>query len=391
MAPDYCMLIVGANSGISRMTREHAGIVHALNLPFFVVVTKIDIAPPDIAKRTQAQVTKLVKLCKRAMLPVHDDASARAAAAAASSGRAVPVLQVSCVTGEGLPLLKLFLQTLSPRVGQQLLASGAAAPAAGVEHESQAAAVVPAPSTEAPAQVCIDSVYNVPGVGVVVAGTVRAGCVRPGQEMLLGPDPTGSFPAVLVKSIHVYFAPASVAPAGVTAAFAVRFKGGKSTGAKAYGSNWVHRGLSLLAPEVRPSATWEFTAEVLVLHHQTTLEPGYSPVVHVGVVAQAARALEMRSLDGEPMPCMRTGDRALVRFRFVHSAQWVQPGDVLLAREGRAKIAGTVQAVHHGDALMLPPGSLASQAAAEKQARAWRCAPTPTAVEVRGPAAAAAR
>lgn len=46
--PDYCMLVVGANMGVSKMTKEHLGISCALNLPLFVVVTKIDIAPEEV-------------------------------------------------------------------------------------------------------------------------------------------------------------------------------------------------------------------------------------------------------------------------------------------------------------------------------------------------------
>ena len=42
------MLVVGANMGVSRMTKEHIGISMALKLPMFVVVTKVDLAPENI-------------------------------------------------------------------------------------------------------------------------------------------------------------------------------------------------------------------------------------------------------------------------------------------------------------------------------------------------------
>ena len=45
LMPDYAMIIVGANMGVSRMTREHLGISLALGVPIFFVVTKVDIAP----------------------------------------------------------------------------------------------------------------------------------------------------------------------------------------------------------------------------------------------------------------------------------------------------------------------------------------------------------
>ena len=50
--PQYCMLVVGANMGVSRMTKEHIGITQALKIPMFVVVTKIDLAPEQVYKET---------------------------------------------------------------------------------------------------------------------------------------------------------------------------------------------------------------------------------------------------------------------------------------------------------------------------------------------------
>jgi GTPase len=48
LLPDYAMIIVGANMGVSRMTREHLGISLALGVPIFFVITKIDISPKDV-------------------------------------------------------------------------------------------------------------------------------------------------------------------------------------------------------------------------------------------------------------------------------------------------------------------------------------------------------
>jgi GTPase len=46
--PHYSMLVVGANMGISRMTKEHIGIAISLKIPMFVVITKVDIAPTNV-------------------------------------------------------------------------------------------------------------------------------------------------------------------------------------------------------------------------------------------------------------------------------------------------------------------------------------------------------
>merc|ERR1711994_398167 len=47
-APDFGMLMVGSNAGIVGMTKEHLGLALALSVPVFVVVTKIDMCPPNV-------------------------------------------------------------------------------------------------------------------------------------------------------------------------------------------------------------------------------------------------------------------------------------------------------------------------------------------------------
>jgi GTPase len=51
MVPDYVMIVVGANLGLSKMTKEHLGIALALNIPFYIVLTKIDMVPEEIVKQ----------------------------------------------------------------------------------------------------------------------------------------------------------------------------------------------------------------------------------------------------------------------------------------------------------------------------------------------------
>ena len=55
--------MVGANAGIVGMTKEHLGLALALSVPVFVVVTKIDMCPPNVL-----QVTISLKYTKRNIL-----------------------------------------------------------------------------------------------------------------------------------------------------------------------------------------------------------------------------------------------------------------------------------------------------------------------------------
>ena len=73
--PHYNMLVVGANMGVSRMTKEHIGITQALKIPMFVVVTKIDLAPPEIYNQTVANLSKILKgsFCNLKPIVVKDE------------------------------------------------------------------------------------------------------------------------------------------------------------------------------------------------------------------------------------------------------------------------------------------------------------------------------
>lgn len=61
LLPDYSMIIVGANMGVSRMTKEHLGISLALKVPIFIVITKIDIAPENVYEETKSTLIKILK------------------------------------------------------------------------------------------------------------------------------------------------------------------------------------------------------------------------------------------------------------------------------------------------------------------------------------------
>lgn len=59
--PHYGMVVIGANMGIQRMTKEHIGISISLKIPFFMVVTKIDIAPEEVYEETMKKLFKILK------------------------------------------------------------------------------------------------------------------------------------------------------------------------------------------------------------------------------------------------------------------------------------------------------------------------------------------
>uniref|UniRef100_G1U6D0 GTP-binding protein 1 n=1 Tax=Oryctolagus cuniculus TaxID=9986 RepID=G1U6D0_RABIT len=299
--PDFCMLMVGSNAGIVGMTKEHLGLALALSVPVFVVVTKIDMCPANILQETLKLLQRLLKSpgCRKIPVLVQSKDDVVVTASNFSSERMCPIFQISNVTGENLDLLKMFLNLLSPRTSYR---------------------------EEEPAEFQIDDTYSVPGVGTVVSGTTLRGLIKLNDTLLLGPDPLGNFLSIAVKSIHRKRMPVKEVRGGQTASFAL----------KKIKRSSIRKGMVMVSPRLNPQASWEFEAEILVLHHPTTISPRYQAMVHCGSIRQTATILSMDK------DCLRTGDKATVHFRFIKTPEYLHIDQRLVFREGRTKAVGTI-------------------------------------------------
>ena len=299
--PDFCMLMIGSNAGIVGTTKEHLGLALALNVPVFVVVTKIDMCPSNILQETIKLLVKILKSpgCRKIPVLVSSEDDAIVTATNFTSERVCPIFQVSNVTGENIDLLKTFLNLLNCQLKFD--------------------------DKELP-EFLIDDTFSVPGVGTVVSGTVLNGIIYSGRSMLLGPDLLGKFELAQIKSIHRKRMLVHNVKAGQTAAFALK---------KVKRSN-IRKGMVLVHPKLNPKAVWEFKAEVLVLHHPTTISIKYQAMVHCGSVRQTACILSMSKEH------LRTGDKALVHFRYLKNPEYLKVGTKFVFREGRTKAVGTI-------------------------------------------------
>ena len=73
---------------------------------------------------------------------------------------------------------------------------------------------VPTGKIDDRAEFTVDDVFSVPGVGTVASGTLISGRVKAGDVLLMGPDSTGKFEPVQIKSIHRKRLPVSEVMAG---------------------------------------------------------------------------------------------------------------------------------------------------------------------------------
>ncbi|KAI9720951.1 MAG: hypothetical protein M1828_005423 [Chrysothrix sp. TS-e1954] len=338
--PNYCLLMVAANNGLVGMSKEHLGIALALNVPVLVIITKIDICPPHILAQTLSQLQKLLKSPGARKIPIliNDKETCISTATQFVSQRICPIFQVSNVTGQSLDLVRLFLNML-PHVGNY--------------------------DATAPFEFHVNDTFSVPFVGTVVSGVVKSGMIHAGDPVLIGPDSLGNFITTTIRSIERKRIPAPVCSAGQSASFALKRvrrkdvrKGmvvlPKTTDSTASATttaaaNETAPSKSTKDTPTAPKVHREFTAEVLILSHATTIKTKYQAMLHVGPVSQTCAIIDIdRSY-------IRTGDRAIVAFRFVQRPEFLQRGDRILFREGRTKGLGIVKGVGYDPSKPLNP------------------------------------
>ncbi|PWN28593.1 P-loop containing nucleoside triphosphate hydrolase protein [Jaminaea rosea] len=338
--PEYGMLMVGANAGLIGMSKEHLGVALALSIPVFITVTKIDMCPPQILEATIKQLTKVLKSpgCRKTPVFVETMEQVVDCALRLSKERICPIFQISNVTGHNIPLLRTFLNILP---------------------QSSISKFDPASSFE----LQISDIFSVPFVGTVVSGVITGGSVKIGDNLLIGPDSLGQFIQTSVRSIQRKRVNVEAATAGQSASFAL----------KRVRRNQVRKGMVMIArSDNPPQASLVFDAEILCLHHATTLSVGSCMVLHAAGIRQTVRITGIAKGGDEPVatsgpgtngrakgsneekPVIRTGDRARLRLQFIRTPEFIKVGVRLITREGRTRLIGRVAAVGGTEPLMPP-------------------------------------
>ena len=247
------LLTVAADGGWMPQSAEHLAALNALGIRHGVLaVTRCDLADPGPARR-----------------------EALARISATSLGQ-VEAVAVSAVTGEGLPELLDALGRL--------------------------AASLPVPDPAAAVRLWVDRSFSIKGSGTVVTGTLPAGTVRRGQELLVTP----AMEVVRVRGIESLKEPADQVSGVARVALNLR---GADRGS-------LSRGMALVTP-----GQWTLTSEVDVRlpDHPAGQRPRppRALTLHIGSARSTAR---VRMLGGpiarlalhDALP-LHVGDRVLLR------------------------------------------------------------------------------
>jgi GTPase len=330
--PDYCLIMVGANVGISHMTREHIGLCVTLKIPFVIIITKIDIAPSNILEETITNINMIIKngiRKKPYMIKNRDDIFN--AIKLMNSETIIPVIQISNVLNINLDLLKTFLNLLPLKNTYS-----------GKKHN--------------PIQFNVDNTYSVVGHSTIVSGLLVSGTVKTGDNLHIGPFSDSTYKKVKVRTIHCKYRDIKEASAGSYICLSL----------KNIARNEIRKGLVIIDDNSSKIASKTFYAFIHILHSPTTIKIGYQPFIHVEHIKQSVRIVDIQKIENSkkrPNPnnildidkhnltfdvktddeiVLRTGDIAYVKLEFVFVPEYIKPDMKLVFREGKVKAIGKV-------------------------------------------------
>lgn len=325
---DYAIVLVNSRHPPTHMTQHHLNLCCSFGIPIIVVFTKIDGCPEHALATSKSEVAKLLKSNEVGRRPYAIKTEQDIITSMGKLHTLAPTIDISCVTGEGLDLLRKMLFSLPKRR----------------RHEKKVAR---------PFEFLVEDTFlNVPGVGSVVSGFVNAGELNVGSncEVYVGPTNDGTFLKTVAKSAHVARINTSHITAGQSACLA--FSLNKELRKK------LRRGMVVL--QESPTATKEFDAEICVLKGEgTTIRRSYQAYVHILNVRQSAFAREIEIVNNNALGLppshnakedtegivLRPGSRAKVRFEFAQRPEYIRPGMRMLFRDGRVRGVGIITGI----------------------------------------------
>ena len=297
---DYVLLIIGANMGVSMMTKEHISIAYALQIPIIIVVTKMDLSNDHVLKKTNEDINKLVTRFKFKNIRIISDDNKDNKL---NFKKVLPIFYVSNKTGKNINLLRNYLINLKPKLNW---------------------------NKEDKKIFSIDEKYNVTGVGLVLSGKVRSGTINKGDKLFLGPF-YGKWELVTVKSIHDNFRNVvDYLEAGDSGCLAIKGINKKAVIKK----NRLKKGVILVE---KRNISSRFNADVIILRsHSNNIKLNYQPVINCKTVCQSAEIVEMKK------KYLKGGEKSNVEFKFLFYPEHIIKDDIFLFRDGRTKGIGRI-------------------------------------------------
>jgi elongation factor 1-alpha len=274
---DAAVLVVSAVDGVMAQTREHAILANVLGIQQLI----IGINKMDAAKYSQEQFETTKKaaydLLKSLGFKVDQ----------------IPFVPYSAMEGANVSKKSDKMPWYN---GPTLL-------------EALDSFKVPAKPVDKPLRLPVQDVFSISGFGTVPVGRVETGIMKPGDQIII--EPSGI--KTEVKSIEMHHQALQKAEPGDNVGFNI----------KGIEKKDIKRGDVVGPSSNPPKVANEFTAQIIVLHHQNVIARGYTPVFHIHTAQVACSFVDIlekkdpksgQTLEKNPQT-IKTGDIAIVKVK----------------------------------------------------------------------------
>ncbi len=305
--PDYGLVCI--EKSITKMTLEHINLLCILQIPFSIIMSKIDSIPRDKIKENIVKIIKYVKNKNKKTIIIKDVNDIKFI-----HENYIPIILLSNKTGIGYDKLSSVLDKINEKEGKKI-----------------------------PKVFMVDKIYNVQGFGLVVCG-MSGITIFKNDELLLGPFThfgTSEFIKVKVRSIHDdYKNFIDELKAGVKGCLCIRFDDRFK--------QKVVPGMVLINSMEDINYVKKFKAKIHVLDGTTcTITPGYNAVLNTGGIKTSVRFVSLSHLDyhneqESKKEFTRGGEINIAEIEFLKTPCYISMGDTFIFREGSTIGYGTV-------------------------------------------------
>lgn len=321
---DYAFVLVNSAQPPTIMTMHHLRLCAACGVPVIIVMTKVDSCPSHVFRHTKTAVQDILRTPEfnKRYYAIKNERDIETVKDKLHS--LAPAITVSCVTGEGLDILKKMLFALPKRR----------------HHEKK---------RNRPFEFLIEDVFNVKGIGCVISGFVNAGEYHKGEPLFVGPMKDGTYVKSMVRSIHVAQTDVDYTYAGHSACFAI------SSLTKSQRSALSKKGMVALKEVPDSPAIRTFKADLVMLRGEpvTVTKDQFVATAHILHLKQAVRVTDFTHsnparvgknghVSRDNAMVMRPGDQARVTFQIVGGAVYIRKGMRLLLRDGHVRAVGVI-------------------------------------------------
>ncbi|MGI0100458.1 MAG: translation elongation factor EF-1 subunit alpha [Candidatus Micrarchaeaceae archaeon] len=274
---DAAVLVISSEEGIKPQTREHAILINVLGVPQLIVgVNKMDVSNFSQQKFDTIK-TEATALLKQLGFKVDK----------------IPFIPYSALEGSNVGKKSDKMPWYS---GTTLL-------------EALDTLIVPEKPTSKPLRLPIQDVFSISGFGTVPVGRVETGVIKVGDPIVIMPSGAKSE----VKSIEMHHQQMQQAQPGDNIGFNIKNVDRKD----------IKRGDVIGPSSNPPTVATEFTAQIIVLHHQNVIAKGYTPVFHIHTAQLACTITDIlekkdpkTGQTAEKNPeTLKTGDVAVVKIK----------------------------------------------------------------------------